>query len=141
LTLKVPYKKLPNAQGGIEKHAFLNVQIARPEKNAPRTKRFEVIIDSGASRCVFHTDIGQSIGLDVMSGAIEPTYGVSGEATNTYLHDIAFYAPGGIIQITAGFTANLPVAGVLGMKGFFEHFKITFDPTAEQVELERIYKA
>lgn len=139
--LKIPYKKLLNAQGGIEKYAMVNVQISRSDKNALRTKRFEAIIDSGASRCVFHRDIGEFIGLDVTEGEVEPTYGVSGEATDTYLHDISLYTPGGIIQTKAAFTDKLPVAGLLGMKGFFELFRITFDPISEQVELERVYKA
>lgn len=48
-----------------------------------------------------------------------------------------------MVRIEAGFTDKLPVAGLLGMSGFFEHFKITFDPSAipPGFELERIYKA
>jgi hypothetical protein len=39
--------------------------------------------------------------------------------------------------VTAGFKENLPIAGVLGMQGFFEFFRITFDPEAKTCELER----
>lgn len=46
MTLKVPYKRIPTAPGGFELHAILNVQIALPEQNARRTKRFEALIDS-----------------------------------------------------------------------------------------------
>jgi len=66
--------------------------------------------------------------------------GIAGPA-NTYLHDISLYAPGGIIAIRAGFSADLPVAGVLGIEGFFDSFKITFDPILLRCELDRIYKA
>jgi hypothetical protein len=62
-------------------------------------------------------------------------------ATDLYLHDISLYAPGGIVSIRAGFSDILPIAGLLGMSGFFEFFKMTFDPTALRVELERIYRA
>src|SRR5215467_1132737 len=60
-----------------------------------------------------------------------------------YLHNISLYIPGGnIIKIRAGFTDELPIAGLLGRKGFFEHFKVTFDPSNNPpgFELERIYR-
>jgi hypothetical protein len=41
----------------------------------------------------------------------------------------------------AGFSDSLPIAGLLGMAGFFENFNITFDPIALCVELERLYRA
>ncbi len=57
------------------------------------------------------------------------------------MHDISLYIPGGIVTTKAGFSDNLPILGLLGMTGFFEHFRITFDPAALRCELERIYKA
>jgi hypothetical protein len=119
---------------------MLNVSIALPVKNAPRTKRFEAVIDSGASRCLFHASIGRFIGLEIEKGLVEETAGISGTSL-TYLHDIALYLPGGIVNIQAAFSDELPIAGLLGMNGFFDHFKVTFDPTAQQCELERIFPA
>ncbi|MFZ0794340.1 MAG: hypothetical protein WAM65_11245, partial [Candidatus Korobacteraceae bacterium] len=58
-----------------------------------------------------------------------------------YLHDISLYAPGGIITTRAGFSDNLPIAGLLGMAGFFENYKISFDPVTLRCELERLYQA
>jgi len=60
---------------------------------------------------------------------------------NIYVHEISLCAPGGIIATRAGFTKDLPIAGLLGMAGFFENFRVTFDATALRVELERIYQA
>jgi len=140
VSLKLPYRKVPNGKGGFGYYAELPVNIALPTKNAPRSKRFGAIIDSGASRCIFHAEIGKAIGLNVSQGELEPTMGIAGPA-NTYLHDISLYAPGGIIAIRAGFSADLPVAGVLGIEGFFDSFKITFDPILLRCELDRIYKA
>jgi hypothetical protein len=118
----------------------LNVQVALPHKNAPRTKRVEAIIDSGASRCIFHSAIGRSIGLDVHGGAREEVMGISGSQT-MYIHEIALYVPGGVITTRAGFSDDLPLAGLLGMKGFFEHFEVLFDPIQHECELERLRKA
>jgi len=95
------------------------------------------MIDSGASRCIFHASIGEYLGLDLEKGPVEQTMGIAGSAS-IHLHDVHLYAPGGIIQVRAGFSADLPLAGLLGMKGFFDHFRILFDPTAQRCELERI---
>ena len=51
------------------------------------------------------------------------------------------YIPGGPVTIKAGFKDNLPIAGLLGMSGFFEHFNVTFDPRGQVCILERVYKA
>ncbi len=135
MSFKIPYKKFPLHDGGVAYSAMLNVSIALPAENAPRTKRFEAVIDSGATRCIFHAGLARFLGLDIQNGTIEDTLGVAG-VSRTYLHDISLYAPGGVIKIRAGFSDDLPVAGLLGMDGFFDHFKITFDPTAQRCEIE-----
>lgn len=142
MSLKLPYRKYPDGQarGGFFYAATVPVNIALPAKNSPRSKRFDAIIDSGASQCIFHSAIGRAIGLDIEKGEKVSTNSIQG-ATEIYLHDISLYAPGGIVPARVGFSEKLPIAGLLGMTGFFEYFKITFDPTALSVELERLYRA
>jgi hypothetical protein len=142
VSLKVPYKKYPTTftKSGFFYSASIPVNIARPEKNSPRSKRFDAIIDSGASNCLFHASIGEAIGLDIEKGELTQTMGIAG-AMQIYLHEISLYAPGGIIATRAGFTKDLPIAGMLGINGFFENFRVTFDPIALRVELERLYQA
>jgi len=119
---------------------MLPLQISLPSANSPRTKRFEAVIDSGATRCLFHADIGAYLGIDLKSCPIEMTQGIGGQEA-TYLHDVTLYVPGGPVIIKAGFKKKLPIAGLLGMCGFFEHFRITFDGSAQRCILERIYFA
>jgi hypothetical protein len=59
------------------------------------------------------------------------------------VHPIQLYVGTDIIEINAAFSAGLPIAGLLGRIGFFEHFKITFDPSSDPpgLEVERVYKA
>jgi hypothetical protein len=141
VSLKFPYKKYPApyARGGFLYTASIPVSIALPVKDSPRSTRFEAIIDSGASGCLFHASIGRAIGLEIEKGERSQTLGTAGPS-NLFLHDIAIHLPGGPITTRACFSDNLPVAGLLGMSGFFENFKIVFDPTALRVELERIYR-
>jgi hypothetical protein len=118
----------------------MGINLALPLPNAPRTKRFEAIIDSGASRCLFHADIAKNLGIDLKSGIKEDINGIGG-LEETWLHDVHLYVPGGVVKILAGFKENLSVAGLLGMNGFFEYFNVTFNSALLQCSLERIYHA
>jgi hypothetical protein len=139
--LRFPYKKYPSSQTGSFFYvAVLPVSIALPDKNSPRSKRFEALIDSGASSCIFQAEIGRAMGLDIEKGNLLQTLGVAGPS-DIYMHEIAVHLPGGIAIITAGFADSLPVSGLLGMSGFFEHFRVCFDPIALGVELDRIFRA
>lgn len=138
--IRVAYKVCPDAFGSYLYSAMLNVQVALPTPNAPRTKRFEVVIDSGASRCLFDTSIAEFLGIDWKKCPTESTQGIGG-SEDTYLADIILCVPGGPVTVKAGFKEKLPVAGLLGMNGFFEHFRVTFEPGSRICELERIYQA
>ena len=89
---------------------------------------------------MFHSNIGRFLGLDIESGEKEVTQGIGG-LSDTYLHDIALYIPGGPVTIKAAFKEDLPIAALLGMNGFFEHFVITFNQSELMCELERIFRA
>jgi hypothetical protein len=142
VSLKVPYRKYPapQAPGGFFYAASIPVNIALPATNAPRSKRFDALIDSGASGCLFHGSIGRAIGLVIEKGEPAQTQGVAGPAS-FFLHEITLYIPGGPVATRAGFSDNLPIAGLLSMFGFFENFTVTFNPIELRVELERVYRA
>lgn len=86
---------------------------------------------------MFHADIGRHLGLDIRSGDLETTQGIGGP-TESWVHKVALYVPGGPITIHASFKEGLPVAGLLGMNGFFENFLITFIQPGLLCEIERI---
>jgi hypothetical protein len=117
--------------------AVLPVQIASPAPNAPRTKRIEAVIDSGAGRCLFHASFAGAISLDLKSGDREILNGIGGPE-ETWVHDIVLYAFGGPLSIRAGFKENLPLAALLGMNGFFEHFDVTFHGALLKCSIDRI---
>jgi len=88
---------------------------------------------------MFNAEIGRFIGLNVESGKLEETQGISALA-RVYIHQIALYVPGGPINIEAGFMENLPVPGLLGMNGFFENFIVLFDLSELAFDIERIHR-
>jgi hypothetical protein len=80
------------------------------------------------------------MGFDMEKGEVEETLGING-VNKIYMHEILLYLPGGVVTTRAAFSYELPVPGLLGMEGFFEHFQVTFDPVAHQVELDRIHQS
>jgi hypothetical protein len=139
--LKLPYRKYPapHAPGGFFYAASLPVHISNVGDHPLSSKRFDAIIDSGATSCLFHASIGRAIGLDIEKGRAAETLGVAG-SSREYMHTIALHIPGGTVTTLAGFSYELPIAGLLGMTGFFEHFRVTFDPTELCCELERLHR-
>lgn len=108
------------------------------------TRRFEAVVDSGSPSCLFHADIAKAHGLKVETGVEGPLGGVVGGAIGkVYYHKVKLAFGSNIIPITAGFSPLLSVAAILGRHGFFEHFKIVFDPssTPPGLQIERIYRA
>jgi len=137
--VKVPYRAFPDRDGLPLYWVLFNVQFSLCQPGSPRTKRIECVIDSGATSCLFHADIARNLGLDLKAGVREITSGIGGQE-ETWLHEIMLYIPGGPVKITAGFKEKLPVAGLLGIRGFFEHFHIAFDSAAKECHLERVYR-
>lgn len=141
--MRFTYKDFPSSSGPNDWLAVVPVQISNPAKHSPPCRKFEAVIDSGASICLFHSSIGKGIGLNVEKGEVDKTVGISGVPTEIFKHTISLYVLGNMFKIQAGFTPNLPLAGLLGRIGFFEHFRITFDPSSDPpgFDLERIYRA
>ena len=127
VSLKLPYRKIPDGKGSFGFYAALAVNIALLEKNAPRSKRFEAIIDSGASRCIFHADIGRAIGLDISEGAVETTLGVAGP-TNTYLHDVCLMFREELLKCAPDFPPTCRLLGYLECKAFLMRLRLPSIP-------------
>lgn len=137
--MRVPYKVYPD---GLGSHVYAAVVSVRLQHGTIQTKKFEAIIDSGASRCVFDASLAVALGLDLRSGREETVAGISG-LEKAYVHEVALDLSGGgapPLRVMAGFKTGLPVAGLLGMNGFFEHHAILFDPVLRACEINRIHR-
>ena len=88
---------------------------------------------------MFSGAVAAQLGIDLKSGIRGVVIGIGGEE-ELWFHDVILFIPGGPVKVQAGFQEALPVAGLLGMSGFFEHFRMTFDGASQHCELERQYK-
>jgi hypothetical protein len=109
-----------------------------------KNKNFEigyhVLVDSGADICLFHAEIAEAVGIDVVKGKKNEVFGVGGKASIYYLHKVKIEIGGWEYEIEAGFLPsiggrNIPY-GIVGQKGFFEYFKVMFDKTTDEIEIK-----
>jgi hypothetical protein len=137
--LRVPYRTYPGPKGTVLYYPFVRIRIGR--RHGPKTRFFEALVDSGAEDCIFPAQLATTIGLDLRAGRQERRIGIGG-VQSVWVHPIVLYMGEHALPIEAAFVETLPMSGLLGRIGFFEHFKITFDPTSDPpgLELERVLK-
>lgn len=106
---------------------LLYVRVSR--RHAPASVRFAAILDTGSPFCLFHADIGQSIGVDIKSGVAQSIAGVvPGVNTSAYFHRLNLHVEANwIVEATVGFIENFQCPALLGRRGFFDRFVVRFD--------------
>lgn len=135
--------------------SFKYKSIKRPDKNEVKTPsipimlkgnsptwiEFVALLDSGADLSVIPQDVAELLNLD-LSGKKEKSSGIGGEVEviNTKMtlnikkkhEDYTFVIP---VQVILG-ESKVPI--LLGRKGFFDQFKITFEQKNERVFLRKV---
>jgi hypothetical protein len=88
------------------------------------------LVDSGADDCLFHTSVGERLGIDVQAGRLKRFAGIAaGQFVDAYMHTIQTQIQGlsEKIDLEAGFTDSEWVYGILGQSGFFQNYRVTFE--------------
>ena len=105
--------------------------------NQISTKPFLATVDSGSRSCLFHASIGEYLGIPIRRGVHETIRGVVASTTgDVYYHKIKLVIAAEMLEITAGFSYDLPLPALLGRDGFFDNFRVTFDPDLSPPGLE-----
>lgn len=124
--MEFEYKRYTLASGKTMLRPVIPVLIRNPRTN--EALEYEALIDSGADRCVFPSEIGELIGIDIEAGEQHFVTGVvEGERRVIYMHPVEI-TPGGywasrILHLMAGFMPDLAESGhgLLGQRGFFDN--------------------
>ena len=97
--------------------------------NGDRHKDVISLVDSGADLCLFHSDIGRMLGVEIEAAPELAFQGISGKKEVAYLHRVDLVVRGlSSITLEVGFTGSMAVGtGLLGQRGFFEQFQINFE--------------
>ncbi|MAG44738.1 hypothetical protein CL633_02510 [bacterium] len=90
---------------------------------------YAVLVDSGADFCIFHSDVADILGIPFQKGEQQQLVGVTGNPVPMFIYPITLEIGGWDYKIKAGFTKFVSKYGygVVGQKGFFEHFTVKFD--------------
>lgn len=138
--MRVPFRPYP---GSPRPNLYPLIRVSLGKKHAQRTRPFEAMVDSGAADCMFHASIAAAIGIRLDSGRREQRTGISGARGDVWVHTVKLYVGLDLFSIDAAFSPELPLAGLLGRSGFFEHYRVTFDPAPDppELEIERVYRA
>ncbi len=121
---------------------IVNVRLSR--RHSPPSRTIECWIDSGADVCIFHAGICHSLGIErVEDGIKDGLQGViGGLRVPMYFHKVKILVFGEFFETMAGFSKDLSVAGLLGLRGFFEHFIVKVDSSSNppHCEIEKIHR-
>jgi len=124
--MKFGYTEIPNKQDPTRpfQRPYLIVRLIYGAKH----KDVVALIDSGADLCLFHSDIGKMLGIDIQAGRKWEFQGVAGGKGIAYLHPVRLIVRTlSSINLEVGFTDSMAVGtGLLGQQGFFEQFQINF---------------
>ena len=106
-------------------------------RNGNRHKDVISLVDSGADICLFHSDIGRMLGIEIEAAPELAFEGVSGVREVAYLHRVDLVLRGlSSITLDVGFTNSMVVGtGLLGQRGFFEQFQINFQLDQKSFEI------
>jgi len=90
---------------------------------------------------MFSGQVAQAVGItDITNGPHSTTGGiVPGHEIDLYAHDVRLILGADSFKIIGYFSNQLPIPGLLGRKGFFDKFVVTFDPGAAALDLIRFH--
>jgi len=136
--MKFSYVRFPSKPSKV----FPETSIIKPIihialKNGENTIDTFALIDSGADYCISSAEFGEALGLSVENEFGLDIYGISGKPIKFYFHNIKIIIGGWEKNCKMGFSREFMMDFViLGQKGFFDLFKITFDYKREIIELK-----
>ncbi len=99
--------------------------------------KYEALVDSGADFCIFDSQIGELLGIDIENGPSQEVAGITGTKEEYYIHPVTIKVGGWPYKVDVGFLPNIARLGygVVGQKGFFDKFVVKFDLKKEEIEL------
>lgn len=106
------------------------------------TVKYDALIDSGADFCIFHAEIGEYWGLNLKSGLREIFSGVEDSAgAEAYFHELTLIIGETAVNTLVGFSYDIADHGygLLGQKGLFEKFLISFNLLEKEIELRDVF--
>lgn len=136
--MKFKYRKVPanTSKAFPQRNFFLRPIIPISISFKDKSIRYEALVDSGADYNIFPAELGRILGIIIEKGDLNPVMGVSGNGIPVYFHKLDIEVGGWRYNVDIGFADNINQnQGILGQKGFFDLFKISFEYMKEDLEI------
>ena len=122
-----------------ELRPVLPIMVYNPKTDA--SIGYTVLVDSAAEVCLFESEIAKIIGLDSATAKDIEYIGIGGNKVECFVHEVVIQLGGWSHTIDVRIVAKsddrkIPY-GLVGQKGFFQFFKITFDRAHEMFEVQK----
>ena len=142
--LKYPYRKIPlDKKDELYGSSILKPIIPIVVSGGERFVIYDALIDSGADFCIFHAEVGEALGLDICRGKKRDFSGIqkTSKRSEAFLHKVALSVQGfGRHKIETLIAFSYQISdygfGILGQKGFLEHFPVKFDYRKGAIEIQ-----
>lgn len=104
-----------------------------------RSVIYEVLVDSGADVCMFDAEVGDVLGIPLFDGSSGEVSGITGVTKPYYVHFVTISIGDQSFEAEAGFLSNVSRFGygVVGQRGFFDQFIVSFDFLKEEISLTK----
>jgi hypothetical protein len=132
--MKHRYKKYGVSATG---HPIVRPVIPIKLMNGEKEVWYDVLVDSGADRCIFDAQIAELLDIKVTDGKQVLFAGITGSQRISYLHTISLEINGIVRKAEVSFAQSVsPMGyGVVGQLGFFEFFPVKFDYKKGEIEI------
>lgn len=107
-------------------------------KGPIRSCQFLATIDSGADSCIFNFEVAEVLGFRPdKDGRREITYGIEGRPVDTWHLPVEIIVPAlrQSFLTEVGFVKSPVPVLLLGQKGFFDHFKVSFERSKDKFDI------
>ncbi len=139
--MKFSYLKFPLPQ----KSDFFGSSVLKPVipvriACGDNSLQYSALIDSGADFSIFHSEIGEALGMNITDGLKVSFGGVQKEImAGAYLHAVTLVIGGRKFNTMVAFSNDISKKsyGIVGQKGLFDLFSVKFDYLKEEIELKQ----
>ena len=138
--MKFPFVELKRKPSPAFPKATTTIQPQIPIILRHNDKKFLInaLVDSGAACCIFPQNLGLGLGIDVEKGPTQRIGGLGGKVIVAHFHHVTLELGGHAWRAYVGFSPDeLGTSSLLGLKGFFSEFKVTFDYSSRSTIIKK----
>lgn len=130
------YQYIPRfGPAGVEYDPLVDIVYTNPRNG----KNVEVrsLIDSGAAGIIIHGQFAELLGIDLESGKLHEFQGIAHTPVRAYDHQLKIRLKEDSHEylVICSVMPDLSTSALLGQRGFFDNYKITFERSIKRIEL------